>query len=94
MPELGTKHECGECGAKFYDLGRPDPICPRCGTNQRELARSESQAAKEPARSRKAAEQIEEPDLEEIDEVAIVAAPEDDEDEVAIAEEEEDDDSD
>ena len=32
MPELGKKHECSECGAKFYDLGKPSPVCPRCGT--------------------------------------------------------------
>ncbi len=28
---LGTKHTCASCGTKFYDLGRPDPSCPRCG---------------------------------------------------------------
>lgn len=33
MPELGTKYECEECGTKFYDLGKPDPVCPKCGTN-------------------------------------------------------------
>lgn len=32
MADLGKKHECSECGAKFYDLGKPDPVCPRCGT--------------------------------------------------------------
>jgi hypothetical protein len=31
-PELGTKYTCAECGTKFYDLGRPDPVCPSCGT--------------------------------------------------------------
>lgn len=31
MPDLGKKHECSECGAKFYDLGKADPACPRCG---------------------------------------------------------------
>jgi uncharacterized protein (TIGR02300 family) len=33
MPELGTKHECAGCGAKFYDLGN-EPVCPKCGLNQ------------------------------------------------------------
>ena len=32
MPDLGRKYECAECGAKFYDLGKAEPICPRCGT--------------------------------------------------------------
>ena len=30
MPELGTKHECEECGAKFYDLGKSEVRCPKC----------------------------------------------------------------
>lgn len=32
MPDLGTKYECSNCGTKFYDLGKPEPICPKCGT--------------------------------------------------------------
>lgn len=28
--ELGGKHECPNCGAKFYDLGKSDPKCPKC----------------------------------------------------------------
>ena len=31
-PELGQKHECDDCGARFYDLGRPEASCPKCGT--------------------------------------------------------------
>ena len=30
-PELGNRHECEACGSKFYDLLRPEPICPKCG---------------------------------------------------------------
>lgn len=30
MPDLGTKHECSSCGVKFYDLGKSDPVCPKC----------------------------------------------------------------
>ncbi|MEE2787354.1 MAG: FYDLN acid domain-containing protein [Myxococcota bacterium] len=29
--ELGGKHVCAECGAKFYDLGQAMPACPKCG---------------------------------------------------------------
>ena len=36
MPDLGTKHDCHGCGAKFYDFGRPQAICPKCGANQAE----------------------------------------------------------
>jgi hypothetical protein len=30
MPELGSKFECAECGTKFYDLGNPSAVCPKC----------------------------------------------------------------
>jgi len=31
--KLGEKHVCSNCGAKFYDFGKSDPKCPRCGTS-------------------------------------------------------------
>jgi uncharacterized protein (TIGR02300 family) len=31
-PELGKKHECAECSARFYDLKKNPAICPKCGT--------------------------------------------------------------
>lgn len=34
--DLGTKYICFKCGSKFYDLKKPDPICPKCGADQRE----------------------------------------------------------
>lgn len=27
---LGTKRECPECGAKFFDLGATPVVCPKC----------------------------------------------------------------
>ena len=48
MPELGKKYECAECGTKFYDLGKPEPICPKCGTNQRGLVEREKTVAPAP----------------------------------------------
>jgi hypothetical protein len=32
---LGTKWSCFSCGRKFYDLNRPEPVCPACGADQR-----------------------------------------------------------
>lgn len=32
----GTKWSCYGCGVKFYDLNQPEPLCPRCGADQRE----------------------------------------------------------
>ena len=34
--DLGNKFVCYKCGAKFYDLKKPEPICPKCGSDQRE----------------------------------------------------------
>ena len=35
-PKLGYKWSCFGCAAKFYDLGKEEPICPKCATDQRE----------------------------------------------------------
>jgi uncharacterized protein (TIGR02300 family) len=34
--DLGSKHTCFKCQTKFYDLKKPDPVCPKCGADQRE----------------------------------------------------------
>jgi uncharacterized protein (TIGR02300 family) len=31
--DMGTKWTCFKCGTKFYDLKKPDPLCPKCGAN-------------------------------------------------------------
>lgn len=31
---IGAKHVCESCGTKFYDMGKEDPICPKCGWSQ------------------------------------------------------------
>jgi hypothetical protein len=28
---LGTRRFCSSCSTKYYDLGKEDPSCPRCG---------------------------------------------------------------
>jgi hypothetical protein len=35
-PGLGLKWTCFRCSAKFYDLNKPEPLCPKCGADQRE----------------------------------------------------------
>lgn len=32
--KLGNRYTCYECGKKFYDLNKPEPVCPSCGANQ------------------------------------------------------------
>jgi hypothetical protein len=50
MAELGRKHECAECGAKYYDLGKADPACPKCGAKAG--AQKESERRSAPVESR------------------------------------------
>jgi uncharacterized protein (TIGR02300 family) len=99
MPELklGTKHECYNCGTKFYDLGKPESICPKCGANQKDAVQSDSPAVSQAARRKRKAEVAKVIDVEEdeaVEDVAVVAG--DDEmvepelDDADIVEEEED----
>ena len=47
---LGEKYVCFSCGKKFYDLGKPEPRCPKCGADQREAPRqTKSRPAPAPA---------------------------------------------
>jgi uncharacterized protein (TIGR02300 family) len=34
--DLGQKHVCFKCGTRFYDLKKPEPVCPKCGADQRQ----------------------------------------------------------
>jgi uncharacterized protein (TIGR02300 family) len=45
--KLGTKWTCYSCQAKFYDMNKPDPHCPKCGADQRQ-----SPAFEKPKRTR------------------------------------------
>lgn len=31
-PELGNKHQCQNCGTRFFDLNKSPAVCPKCGT--------------------------------------------------------------
>ena len=67
MPELklGSKYDCYNCGTKFYDLGKPEPVCPKCGANQKDAVSSESQAAGQSSRRRRKPEAAKPIDLDE-----------------------------
>jgi predicted nucleic acid-binding Zn-ribbon protein len=43
-PQLGRRWECFKCGAKFYDLNKPEPLCPKCGANQHERPKVDAKA--------------------------------------------------
>ena len=51
-PKLGVKHTCFRCGAKFYDLFRPEPLCPKCGADQREAPKIDTKRKLPPAPKR------------------------------------------
>lgn len=65
MPDLGKKHECPNCGIKFYDLGKPEPLCPRCGTDVRKDEQAEAGKASQTARRRRQVEVVSEGEAEE-----------------------------
>lgn len=75
MPELklGTKHECFSCGTKFYDLGKNDAICPKCGANQKDASSRETQAVSTASRRKRKAEIVGKPiEVEEEEPVADI----------------------
>lgn len=85
--DIGTKYLCFKCNTKFYDLKKPEPICPKCGANQKEVGNKPS----ETRRSRLAAvpklavpvpvpDGDEEPAAEEDEDVEVEDAPADEED--------------
>jgi hypothetical protein len=49
MANLGKKWTCFGCGAKFYDFMKPDPLCPKCGANQKEAPAKPKAVKKEKA---------------------------------------------
>lgn len=71
--QLGKRYQCFQCELKFYDLNRPDPLCPKCGADQRDnpnpdpreaiLARFKGKAGVKPTRPED--EAVEEEEIDE-----------------------------
>jgi len=85
-PELGTKRQCQNCGAKFFDLAKDPIVCPKCGTvyevasmPARSSARGKAAEEEEPEVETPEAELVplEDADVVEDEKVAAVL-PEDD----------------
>ena len=89
--ELGNKYTCFKCSTKFYDMKKPDPICPKCGADQRD-----SPASRPPQESRRgrlaAVPKVVEP-LQPVEAPGLLGDDEEDEEtfeeETAVAAEEE-----
>lgn len=76
ISDLGNKYECFSCGAKFYDMGRPDPICPKCGANQKDARKQEVANDSLHARRKRREEVVRVPDEDE--ELATPSSGDDD----------------
>ncbi len=75
--ELGDKHLCDGCGAKFYDMKKTPPTCPACGAvAEVETKRKVRTATPAPAAKKTAA----------------VTKPKDDDDDLLPDDDDEDDD--
>ena len=72
-PELGTKRLCGNCAAKFYDLGKDPIVCPKCHTVL-QVAAITSRSRPEPARAQAAAEEVVVPETQEAEFVSLEEA--------------------
>ena len=85
-PNLGTKRLCGDCGAKFYDLGRDPIVCPKCGTTfveARSSAKPEAKAKPVPAKEPVEVEEVETDELD-VDDAETVSLEEADEETAVI----------
>lgn len=58
--DLGVKHSCWKCGTKFYDLRKPAPTCPKCGSDPRAAPKVKAPPAAERRRVK------EEPEVEDV----------------------------
>jgi uncharacterized protein (TIGR02300 family) len=87
MAELGNKFECAECGTKFYDLGNPNAVCPKCGTAPRRDGNEVERRV--PLARLPETEPDEEPDVAVVEEDVVEEAAEDLEEGVVDAGEEE-----
>lgn len=67
---LGRKFTCYSCHTKFYDLGKPAPICPKCGADQRD---AEEASPPSSHRSKRVIEQPPETDFDVEEEEITVA---------------------
>ncbi|MBI5816022.1 MAG: FYDLN acid domain-containing protein [Nitrospinae bacterium] len=47
-PKFGDKYTCYQCGVKFYTMKKPEPVCPKCGADQRKAPKRPSTKAPKP----------------------------------------------
>jgi len=107
MADLGNKHDCFKCHAKFYDLRRSEVVCPKCGSNQKEAkkangspvtpSRSSRRSAHAPAPAPPPPPPAPDAELGELDDPVAAVDDEDDEEALVfrpVGDDEEEDDED
>ncbi len=50
-PEWGMRHVCQDCGVSYYDMNKPQAMCPKCGAKQAKK-KAKRKAASTAARSK------------------------------------------
>ncbi len=68
--KLGQRWVCYECDARFYDLNRPEPLCPKCKADQRKSPVFEKPKRR---RGKKAAREAPSPPVEVVEEPVVAA---------------------
>ncbi|HEV7921720.1 MAG TPA: FYDLN acid domain-containing protein [Thermoanaerobaculia bacterium] len=80
MPQLGRKYTCYSCHTKFYDLGKPTPVCPKCGADQRDAEETPVVTSGRGRAPRIVEEPAEEPEFADAESPAAVADTDEEED--------------
>lgn len=78
MADLGRKHLCFKCSAKFYDLKKPKALCPKCGADQADAPVVVAPPPPPVKRTPRMVDPVEEPEVVEAAEGEDVVAVDDD----------------
>ncbi len=92
MSDLGRKYTCYSCHSKFYDLGKPIPLCPKCGADQRDAEDAPvvtTPRGRRPAPAPVVEEPADEPDFAAEEPGPVVEATDDEEEPFVAPEREE-----
>ncbi|HKO59162.1 MAG TPA: FYDLN acid domain-containing protein [Thermoanaerobaculia bacterium] len=80
MPQLGRKYTCYSCHTKFYDLGKPTPLCPKCGADQRDAEETPLVTSGRGRAARIVEEPAEEPEFQDAEPGTAAAETDEEED--------------
>jgi hypothetical protein len=78
--KLGNKYECFNCGIRFYDLGKGEPVCPKCGSDQKAAEEGEPPLVTQATRRKRSVATSDAEDDEEDDVPVLDAEDLEDED--------------